>query len=388
MNHHDSELRPDASVRGVNAEKLIAGIFNDGGWGVRSGHPEHSAPRPDLIVHRGNISYAVEVKAAAEGRRDRLIPLWSQAWLQAAHAADGHRPLAVVVAPKIASNVAASVLDFAAEFAPDAAVGVVDFAGLKVFRGPLLEKLNSELPLLQRSRRHAPSAQHNMFSDANQWMLKILLAPEIPERMLAAPRGRYRNASQLAAAAGVSVMSACRLVQQLQREGFLHESAPHLELVRRGELFSRWQAAASVRPVNEIPIRMLLRGDRHKELLNILHAAPSCLASFAAADALGVGFVKGVPPHVYVRHMSQAIGALKNVVPVARGEAPDIIFREPPAPRSIFRGAVHAGGSQVSDILQIWLDVSPDPSRGREQAEVIRKLVIDRLIEGDRVDAR
>ena len=43
-----------------------------------------------------------------------------------------------------------------------------------------------------------------LFSDLNQWMLKILLAPPlIPEGFLLAPRERYRNASQLAEAAGV-----------------------------------------------------------------------------------------------------------------------------------------------------------------------------------------
>jgi len=58
------------------------------------------------------------------------------------------------------------------------------------------------------------------FFDLNQWILKILLSKEIPESMLFAPRGRYGNASQLAAAARVSVMSAFRFVRQLSEEGF------------------------------------------------------------------------------------------------------------------------------------------------------------------------
>ena len=51
-------------------------------------------------------------------------------------------------------------------------------------------------------------------------MLKVLLAPEVPEELLSAPREQYRNASQLAEAAQVSVMSAFRFVQQLQVEGY------------------------------------------------------------------------------------------------------------------------------------------------------------------------
>ena len=52
-------------------------------------------------------------------------------------------------------------------------------------------------------------------------MRKVLLAPELPDALLNAPRGQYRNASQLAGAAHVSVMSAFRLVQQLQEGGYL-----------------------------------------------------------------------------------------------------------------------------------------------------------------------
>jgi hypothetical protein len=79
-------------------------------------------------------------------------------------------------------------------------------------------------------------------SDLNQWILKVLLAPELPEALLSAPRGQNGNASQLARAANVSVMTAFRFVQQFGREGYMHESAPYLRLVRREDLFSRWQA--------------------------------------------------------------------------------------------------------------------------------------------------
>lgn len=64
-------------------------------------------------------------------------------------------------------------------------------------------------------------------------MLKVLLAPELPEHLLSAPRERYANASQLAKAADVSVRSAFRFVQGLQEQGYLHEAPSALALVRR-----------------------------------------------------------------------------------------------------------------------------------------------------------
>lgn len=62
-----------------------------------------------------------------------------------------------------------------------------------------------------------------LFSDLNQWMLKVLLAPALPPEMLAAPRGEYRNASQLAEAAQISLMSAFRFLRQMKQEGFLDD---------------------------------------------------------------------------------------------------------------------------------------------------------------------
>jgi hypothetical protein len=278
--------------------------------------------------------------------------------------------------------VAEQVLEFAREYAPDAAAGVIDFAGLRLFRGPHLEGLDSDDASLPSMARSVRSESADLFSDLNQWMLKVLLAPELPENLLSAPRGRYRNVSQLARAANVSVMSAFRFVQQLQRDGYLHESEPYLNLVRREDLFRRWQASAA-RRVKEVPMRFILRGDPQVELRRMLRSGRACLGLFAAAEALHLGFVRGVPPHVYVQRLGPAnIAAWKNIVPADPGEEPDIILRQAPAPQSVFRGLVRADDMPVCDILQVWLDVSSHPSRGQEQADLIRRRVLDPIIKG------
>jgi hypothetical protein len=145
----------------------------------------------------------------------------------------------VIVAPKVPARAADAVLAFAEAYAPEVAVGVVDVDGFRLFRGEGLEGLNAEPPRASRRVAAQPVGQA-LLSDLNQWMLKVLLAPELPDALLSAPRGRYRNASQLAGAANVSVMSAFRFVRQLQLEGHLDEAAPFLSVVRREELFSRW----------------------------------------------------------------------------------------------------------------------------------------------------
>ena len=132
-------------------------------------------------------------------------------------------------------------------------------------------------------------------------------------------------------------------------------------------------------------MRFLLPGDRRSQLRRMLGSGRACLALFAAADALQIGFVSGVPPYVYVQRIQAAnLAAWKNLRACAPGESPDLIIRQAPAPQSVFRGLVRREGIAACDVLQVWVDVASHPSRGREQAEMIRKRVLHRVIEGGR----
>lgn len=382
MENKDIPAPLEPSNRGRLAESRLAALFEGAGWLVRR-HPND--PGPDLVVRRKGIQYAVEVKSAPEGRGDRLVPLFAQAVLQAAHGASQKTaPLAVVAAPRVSRRAAEQVMAFAERYAPEVAAGVMDFEGFAMFRGPQLEELNAEGKALPSSVRQSLRDSGALLSDLNQWMLKVLLAPELPDSLLSSPRGQYRNASQLARAANVSMMSAFRFVQLFEREGYLHESAPYLRLVRREDLFSRWQAL-SARSPREVAMRFLLPGDPQAQLRRMLASGRACLALFAAADALKLGFVSGVPPYVYVQRIQPAnLAAWKNLRPCSAGESPDVIVRQAPAPQSVFRGMVRKEGMAACDVLQVWVDVVSHPSRGREQADLIRKRVFHRLVEGGR----
>jgi hypothetical protein len=99
---------------------------------------------------------------------------------------------------------------------------------------------------------------------------------------------------------------------------------------------------------------------------------------------LKLGFVQGVPPpHVYVeRVQTSSLVGWKNLRPCEAGEQPDVLLRQAPVPNSIFRGMVRGDGAAASDVLQVWLDVSSHPARGREQADLIRQRVLDPIING------
>ena len=200
----------------------------------------------DMVVSKHGQRYLIELKAASEGRRDRLVPLLAQAILEAQTIARASlkpaMPLAIVAAPRIAAPVLAHLEQFVADNAPDVAAGFMDDEGLLRFCGANLEELNQRPAKRSRLKKMALPESGQLFSDLNQWMLKVLLATEIPTEMLTAPRRSYRNASQLAEAADVSLMSAFRFIRQLRQEGFLDEEDEEFRVVRREELMRRWQA--------------------------------------------------------------------------------------------------------------------------------------------------
>src|SRR5260221_8870244 len=120
-------------LAGAEFERIVAAAFRKAGWRVR-GRPAAGDMRADLVVDDGANKYVIEVKSASEGRRDRLIPLLSQAILQAQAFArqfpERAVPLAVVAARRVPASVADHIKQFAARHAPEVAIGVIDAEGV------------------------------------------------------------------------------------------------------------------------------------------------------------------------------------------------------------------------------------------------------------------
>lgn len=375
---------PSSNRNSALAAARVADLFRAHGWRVdheSGGGP----PQPDLIAEKGSLRYAIELKSVGEGRPDRALALLSQAILQARrHAADlAMRPLAVLHVAHAASSLHKKIEQFHRDYAADIAIGLISEAGGSLFIGKGLDALNVEPPFSSSREKIAkPRKAWDLFSDLNQWMLKVLLAPELPESLLNAPRGEYRGGSELANAAQVSAMSASRFVRRLQEEGFLDDSGRVLRLVRRRELFRRWQSAA-MRSSPELSMSFLIPGGA-RQLYKVVSRLEACVGLFAAADMLGIGHVSGVTPHLYVRRLrSPSEEGWPGLVPSRSGEPPQVILRQANAPESLFRGAVQVEGVPVSDVLQIWLDASAHPSRGAEQASLLRSKVLSDVLGED-----
>jgi hypothetical protein len=104
---------------------------------------------------------------------------------------------------------------------------------------------------------------------------------------------------------------------------------------------------------------------------------------FEAAEALGIGFVHGAQPYIYVERLNADVLEELGVSEHTEERKPDLYMRVPGNRESVFRGAVEKGGLPVSDILQVWLDVSQHPARGKEQADLIWRKILAPVLESN-----
>jgi hypothetical protein len=219
-------------------------------------------------------------------------------------------------------------------------------------------------------------------------MLKVLLAPLVSENLLEAPRGEYRNASDLAEAAQVSVMSAFRFVRQLEQDSFLDDESEILRLVRRAELMRRWQAAY-LRPIPEMPLVWNDSASNERQVPDALRAlngesssrsAPlACLGLSAAAKWLGFEPAQRVLPSFYLESLDREVLSRMGFSPDGAEFRPNLFVRQPLFRKSVFRAAVARDGILVSDIIQVWLDLTSPRARDRELAEEIRQCALAQI---------
>lgn len=370
----------------VSAEKLASDAFRKlfreaDGWRLATAEGADQSVDFILTDDQGRHYLAV-LKAFKEGRADRITGAFAQAVLEARkHAKDHHdmRPAILIWARTVSPSLINRLSAFHERYGNGEPYAVLSGDGHRYVQFPGLKTDDAEDgPSLTLRRGHR--AQPRLaFSDLNQWLLKVLLAADIdhPEPLIAAKPKRYRSATDLARSADVSVMTATRLIHALKEEGFL-EPAPFLKIVQRRKLAKRWKAEYQ-RPALAVPMKFLRPGAGEAQVYKWTQNVRAVIGLFSAADLLGFGHVRGVPPAVWVADLAEAEHS-KQLRRAKEGERPDLILQQSGFPQSVARGLVYRDGVRVTDIIQTWLDVSSHPARGFEQAEELEHGILANVV--------
>lgn len=351
-------------------------------------HPNPKWRGHRLLLERDGRTFAAVVHFG-NGRIDRLVPRLALSILEAQNYAKDialeAEPMAVVLLDTLSRPVVETTNEVVDQLAPECSVTIIGLDGSVSIDVPGYDfnKISDE------KGRRATTSSHstvNLFSDANQWMLKMLFAELLPEDLINAPRIRYLSGRQLGDVAGVSHVSSNKFLALLKKEGFLDTSADHLRLMNHKQLLLRWREAAN-NSKHEVPARFMFPAAAASAMDKLLMKLQGdvCLGLFAAADMLKIGHVSGVTPYLYVPKLMQVAlgsGAWSGVVPTLVGERTDLYIRQAPFPTSIFKAMVVRDNRACTDVIQTWLDVSYHPARGQEQANLIYDQFLRPIVEG------
>ncbi len=355
----------------------IDAFLKDAGWRQRG----------DTWAADGRAYRVVE--EAAPGSWDRSVAAFlAKAILHARAGAPAEAETVAVLNVKRASALTDERLSkFVQEVAPEQSWVLADADG-RIFphvkSAPELVRAAAKQRVPGAAAPATPK-QPSLFTDLNQWMLKVLLAPSLPQKYISAPSGRTpRNATTLAESAGVSVAAAVRFLHALEAEGQLDTQYGDLRVARPLDLLKQWRdrlgptarrelAAAGVRGPFDLHLTAIVAGvyagaERKRP--------PFVLGLHAACAELGLGHVSGAVPVVWAPSLGAADLERHGLVVVTADQKADVVLREPRYPESLYRGVVSGGRMPATDVIQCWLDTSHYRIRGEEQADFLWRTVL------------
>jgi len=88
-----------------------------------------------------------------------------------------------------------------------------------------------------------------------------------------------------------------------------------------------------------------------------------------------------VKPYLYLERLNADVMKELGFSGNAEEKEADFFVRIPGNRESVFRGVVRKDGVPVSDIFQVWLDVSQHPARGKEQGDLIWRKILSPAFE-------
>lgn len=351
---------------------------------TQAGWHWEGCPSPDgdgMSFESGNRRFHLVLNVVSPARGPELERALADAFLRANSLAGSFindvSPLPVVAAPSLSRAMLERLKSYAAKVMPSDYWGAFDLQGtwyfprlsIEINADPAVMRLRATSPNIRKS----PPSNHDPFSDLGQWLTKVVLAQELSENLISAPRQCLRNQAALASAANVSLPTVSRWKKQMSRMAFLTDSYLGIQLIRKKELLIRWASSIRNRAYVDTWVKPIFGSGSHEKVLNrLLTEEPKAiLLGASACDRLGIGVVKGAPIHLSLPEHSQNYLAGLGLVPVESNEKNALLIRHPRFVKSLRRGAVKQDGVAVADVIQCAIDSYNSPVRGKDQFEAI-----------------
>jgi hypothetical protein len=356
------------------------------GFTLESAGHRHGDGGIDGILRHGKSGQcvAVEVKRLGQGRAGDIQANLALASLQlsAAARAINAQPLLVLLMPLWSERAIGNAREFVAEYLSEFGWAILTDDGGFLISLPKL-KIDYVSPPSVHSMRAPKSRQStDLFTDANRWMLKILLLRNAPADFWGGPRELIGGVPLLSRIAGVTPESAYRFVKTLNANGFARVGRGSFQLVRCAALVEKWLAQDAARPLLWQPVRWR-RGrpqDVEEVFASPIDAPRYAVTGFEACKSLGLLHASTPGTQIQVEcSLDQAMRDWQLEL-ASRADAHFSIAKAR-FPLSVFGGSVLCGTRTVVDALQAALDVRSSPGRGVEQSDYIVREVLGLLSE-------
>jgi len=202
----------------------------------------------------------------------------------------------------------------------------------------------------------------SVFSTKATWVIR---------KFLAEPKKSWKL-EELANESGVSIGHVSKVVDKLDRQGFLKRKWGSITLKKPGELLDLWR---SIYSLDDLVMRGFYcpfedRNELFNELRNI-NVDWYALTMGVGATVIAP-FVRSTDTHMYIKDQEIMISILK-LTPVEFGG--NMYLIEPPD-RGYMMNIQKKEGLKVVSNIQLYLDLYFYPKRGREQADYLRENVL------------
>jgi len=313
----------------------------------------------------------LKVKHVRSASIDDLLGILAVAVLELQRSASNPPFVPLLVFDRLGEKTKRAARTFMATYAPDCGWGLIDRSGAALLVVPALG-IDVDQPGERVARGWPRQRPGRLFSDLNQWMLKILLLGDAPPALWGGPRQRVGNPTELHRVARVSVEKAHQFVRAFESVGLVESTRLGLAVARKKTLMEMWFHEERSHSSLRLPVRWIF--GEPASLEDVFSKKDSAerfaIGGFEACRMLGVLHAPVMNRELYFFGDAESALAAWDLEPCDDRDA-QFHLRKARSVQSILRGRVVQAGLPVVDVLQAALDVCDRAARGTEQSQYI-----------------